>query len=719
MPCGLRGIRGAPVLIVVVLLACEEATSGPASVPVPPLPSSALSGDRAALGALYEATGGPNWTRRDNWMSEAPVDAWQGVEANPAGDVLRLTLANNNLRGRIPPELGNLVALEKLELSRNRLAGLIPPELGHLASLEELQLSGNNLTGSVPPEFGRLTRLQLLSVSHNPRLAGPLPVSLMVLDRLERIETAGTALCASADPDFQAWTLGVTGQLPRCLDDTGPTTVYLTQAVQSRSIPVPLVADRSALLRVFVTVPDSTTATIPPVRATFHVDGVKTYTAEIPAGGGVIPTTVSEDRWAASANARIPGEVMRPGLELVVEIDPEGRLDASLGISRRIPEQGRLTVDVLEMPVLELTLIPFLWGEAPDEEIVEIIDAMAADPERHPLLHDTRTLLPVSGLKVTAHEPVLSSSNLDLDLIRQTRLIRIFEHGDGHYMGMMSGPMAGAAGRGEIAGRTSVSRPYSPTIAHELGHNMNLLHAPCGNPDRVDPSYPHANGTIGDWGYDYWQSLVAPGAHRDLMSYCNPKWISGYHFNRALQFRVADEDPAPAATRGGDVAAGGRSARSLLLWGGVDAAGMPFLEPAFVVDAPTTLPETGAGAFELEGRTRGGEVLFSLGFDMPEVADGGGNSAFVFVLPTDPQWPGELASIVLSGPGGTALLDGDTDRPMLILRNARTGQVRAFLSDPPPASLAGSVVDVGALPPEPGLDALFSRGLPAPREWRR
>ena len=719
MPCGLSGIRGAPVLIVAVLLACGEATSGPAPVPVPPLPSSALSGDRAALGALYEATGGPNWIRRDNWMSEAPVDAWQGVVANRAGDVLRLTLANNNLSGRIPPELGHLASIEKLELSRNGLAGRIPPELGSLAGLEELQLSGNNLRGSVPSEFGRLTRLQLLSVSDNPRLAGPLPVSLLVLDRLETIQAAGTALCAPTDPDFQAWMLRITGQVPRCLDDTGPTTVYLTQAVQSRSIPVPLVADRPALLRVFVTVPDSTSEMIPPVRATFHVNGVRTYTAEIPAGGEVVPTTVSEGRWAASANARIPGEVMRPGLELVVEIDPEGTLDPALGVARRIPEQGHLTVDVLEMPVLELTLIPFLWREAPNEAIVRMIDAMAADPERHPLLYDTRTLLPVSGLKVTAHEPVLSSSNLDLDLVRQTRLIRIFERGDGHYMGMMSGPMEGALGRGEIAGRVSVSHPYSPTIAHELGHNMNLLHAPCGNPGRIDPSYPHANGTIGDWGYDYWQSLVAPGAHRDLMSYCNPKWISGYHFTRALRFRLADEDPAPAATRGGDVAAGRHSARSLLLWGGVDAAGMPFLEPAFVVDAPTTLPETGAGAFELEGRARRGEVLFSLRFDMPEIADGRGGSAFVFVLPIDPLWPDEPASIVLSGPGGTALLDGDTDRPMVILRNARTGQVRAFLSDPPPASLAGSVVDVGALSPEPGLEALFSRGLPAPREWRR
>ena len=719
MPDGHSGIRNATVLIVAVLLACGEVASGPTPAPVPPLPSPTLSGDGAALAALYEAAGGPNWTRRGNWMSEAPLGAWEGVTANRAGVVRRLTLTSNNLRGRIPPELGELAGLERLELSRNALAGRIPPELGNLASLEELQLSRNDLTRSVPPELDRLTRLQLLAVSHNPRLAGPLPVGLMALDRLEGIETAGTALCAPADPDFEAWILRVAARLPRCLDDTGPTTVYLTQAVQSRSIPVPLVADRSALLRVFLTVPDSASDVIPPVRASFHVNGVKTYTAEIPAGAEIIPATVSEGRWAASANARIPGEVIRPGLELVVEIDPEGTLDAGLGIARRIPERGRMAVDVREMPVLDLTLIPFLWSEAPDEAIVAIIDAMAASPERHPLLHDTRTLLPVSGLRVTALDPVLSSSNHDLVLFRQTRLIQLFSRGRGHYVGMMSGPMAGAGGRGALPGRVSVSHPYAPTIAHELGHNMNLFHAPCGNPDLVDPAYPHADGTIGDWGYDYWQSLVAPWAHRDLMSYCGPRWISGYHFNRALQFRLTDEGSRPDAAPGSSVPGAGDSARSLLLWGGVDAAGAPFLEPAFVVDAPTTLPESGAGPFELAGQTRGGDVLFSLGFDMPEIADGGGGSAFVFVLPTDALWPDELASITLSGPGGTATLDEDTERPMVILRNARTGQVRAFLRDPPPASLAGSVVDVGALSPEPGLVALFSRGLPSPLEWRR
>ncbi|WP_419164569.1 hypothetical protein [Candidatus Palauibacter sp.] len=543
-------------------------------------------------------------------------------------------------------------------------------------------------------------------------------LQVLALDRLATIETVGTTLCAPADLVFQAWIQGVSGTVPRCLDDTGPTTVYLTQAVQSRSVPVPLVTGRSALLRVFVTAPDSTSAVIPPVRATFHVNGVKTYTAEIPAGAEVTPTTVNEGRWAGSANARIPGEVIRPGLELVVEIDPEGTPDAARGVARRIPEQGRMAVDVREMPVLDLRLIPFLWSEAPDTRIVATIDAVAANPERHPLLFYTRTLLPVSGLKVTVHEPVPSSSRETRELFFQTRLIRIMERGNGHYLGMMSGTMSGPLGLGALPGRVSVAQPHAPTIAHELGHTMNLMHAPCGNPSGIDPAYPHADGTIGDWGYDYWQSLVAPWAYRDLMSYCSPRWISGYHFNRALKFRLTSRGFRPDAAPEGVALREGDAARSLLLWGGVDAAGAPFLEPAFVVDAPTALPEPGGGAFELAGWTASGDVLFSLSFDMPEIADGDGSSSFVFALPTEALRAGAPASITLSGPGGTTTLDGDTDRPMVILRDQQSGQVRAFLRDPPPAALAGSAVDVAALSPESGLEALFSRGLPGPREWR-
>ena len=71
--------------------------------------------------------------------------------------------------------------------------------------------------------------------------------------------------------------------------------------------------------------------------------------------------------------------------------------------------------------------------------------------------------------------------------------------------------------------------------------------------------------------------LVHPSTP-DLMSYCRPKWISDYHFANALRFRLFDERPPLVA------------AMSLLLWGGLDAEGEPFLNPAFVVDAPPALP---------------------------------------------------------------------------------------------------------------------------------
>ena len=75
--------------------------------------------------------------------------------------------------------------------------------------------------------------------------------------------------------------------------------------------------------------------------------------------------------------------------------------------------------------------------------------------------------------------------------------------------------------------------------------------------------------------------------------------------------------------------------------------------------------------------------------------------AFAFVLPLGAGRSGSVASVTLSGPDGTVTLDEDTDMPMAILRDLRTGQVRAFrrgLRAPP---RAGS-----------GLELLWSRGIP-------
>ena len=492
---------------------------------------------------------------------------------------------------------------------------------------------------------------------------------------------------------------------------TGPASLapaYLTQAVQSAGFGVPLVAGEPALLRVFVDggpAGAATGAPMPPAQAVFHDGENELYVADVPLAPGPIPARATEGDLRSSANVTLPGEIVRPGLEMVVRVDPDGLLGPTVDVTHRIPALGRVQVDVQSVSELELTLVPLVWSENPDRSVVDVIDEAAADPEGHELLRGVRDLLPVLGLSVTAHEPVTSSTNKAHELLTEIEMIRVMEGRAGYYMGLMAQfeMYGGVAFR---PGRSSVAVPVWGTVAHELGHNMSLGHAPCGNPAQLDPAFPYADGSIGAWGYDFRGGgrLVPPTAS-DLMSYCfNQRWISDYHFGKALAFRILNDGVAPPF--GASV-----PAKSLLLWGGVGPDGVPFLEPAFVVDAPPALPEA-SGQYRLVGQADDGRELFSLAFDMPEVADGNGGSGFAFALPMQAVWAGSVASVALSGPGGSATLDRDTVLPMAILRDPQTGQVRAILRDLPPETLAQ--VDTGAaLAPEPGLEVLLSPGIPA------
>ena len=696
--------------------------------------------DREILEMLHDATGGRDWIDSRNWLTDAPLAEWRGVEVDDQGRVVELRLWDNGLAGRLPPELGDLAHLEYLRLSDNALTGAIPsevsslsalthlaldgsalsgqlpPELGGLPALEELRVENNDLSGPLPAELGNLASLRGLGLTGNPRMSGPLPAELISLGRLERLLTGGTGLCAPADPAFAAWLDRVhTRRVVPCAEREAPA-AYLVQAVQSRAFPVPLVAGERTLLRVFPTAARAADAGVPPVRARFFLDGRETHVEYVSGKSEAIPANVDEGSLATSVSAEIPGSVVRPGLEMVVEVDPDGTLDPALGVARRIPATGRLAVDVRALPPLELTVVPFLWATAPDSSILDAVRGMAADPQGHELLADVRALLPVGTLEVSAHEPVLSSSNDARRLMEQTEAIRVLEGGGGHYLGTMAGPVTGPSGTAFLPGRAGFSIPRSGTIAHELGHNLGLSHAPCGGAGDPDPSFPHPDGSTGAWGYDFARSELVRPTTPDLMSYCGPPdGISDYHFANALRYRLFEARAAvePSVTA---------PARSLLLWGGADADGAPFLNPVFVVEAPSALPDS-AGAYTLTGRIAGGTELFSLRFAMPLTVDGDGGSGFALVLPVEPGWAGELASITLAGPGGTFALNDESDLPTAILRDPRTGRVRGILREAPlpaqaamdaAAQSAGSQSAAG-----PEVEVLFSRGMPDAAAWRR
>ena len=611
-------------------------------------------------------------------------------------------VSGTGLTGAIPVELGNLTNLEMLRLSENGLTGAIPPELGGLANLKRLSLARNELSGAVPPGLGRLSRLEELNLAHNADLSGVLPDSLTALGALRVFQAGGTGLCAPSAPGFTDWLAGLTRRrIAIC--EAGQATAYLTQAVQSRTFPVPLVAGEAALLRVFVTAEGGSDANIPPVRARFYLGGAETHVADIPGQSTAIPAEVDEGSLSKSANAEIPAEVIQPGLEMVIEIDPESTLDPGPDIARRIPEQGRARVDVRAMPRFDLTVVPFLWSADPDSSVLEI---GGADDD---FFWPTRTLLPIGEFALNMHEPVLTTTS-DVDgLLEETRAIRVMEGGTGYYLGMTSSDTDAALGVAELGVPLAVAFANPFLVAHELGHNMGLQHAPCGG-SGADPAYPQLDGSIGAFGYDFRDGgRVVPSGTPDVMSYCGPPWIGDYHFGNALAFRLFEEGKATMSVP--------PPARTILLWGGVGDGGVPFLEPAFVVDAPPSVPASG-GDWEITGRGAGGRTLFSLSFDMPRMSRGG-RSSFAFAVPAHPAWSAALASITLTGPGGTVALDADSDRPMAIFRDPGTGRVLAIHRDWPRTAPGPTGGLAAALDAGPGVQALFSRGIPEAAAWNR
>ena len=123
--------------------------------------------DRAALVALYNATGGANWRNKGNWLSDAPMGEWHGVTTDSDGRVTHLDLSDNQLTGGLPAELGSLTNLTHLDLPYNQLTGGIPAELGNLSNLTELFLNSNQLTGGIPAELGSLAGLGVLFLGGN------------------------------------------------------------------------------------------------------------------------------------------------------------------------------------------------------------------------------------------------------------------------------------------------------------------------------------------------------------------------------------------------------------------------------------------------------------------------------------------------------------------------------------------------------------------------
>ena len=469
--------------------------------------------------------------------------------------------------------------------------------------------------------------------------------------------------------------------------DVEATGVYINQVAQFPPEPLPLIANRRGMLRIFLTLDGFHTYEPPEILIQLSneyglvIDTI--LTQEFPD----VLREPDESKFAYTYNLLVPARDIRSGLKAVLTYDPA---DRQHGI------QGRETFefDVRPLPTYRQVLVPVINNRAPSDRTIQWARAQSNESADMQL---ARQILPVADRVITIREPYSTDANYgstDIEvavtgwhrLLNEITTLRVLDNATEYYYGAMElRRSVHYLGLGWICGRGLFCHPVSignagmQTFTHELGHNMSLLHAPCKG-DRVsgrpDPDYPYASGSIGFWGWNPDTGrLLDPDRWSDFMGSCPNNWIGWYHFELARDYREFEET---------HVLGDGAAESVLLIWGGIDEAGQIDLDPAMLLNAPASGSDDGPYLVEAFAET--GERVFRHRFT-PMAISHSDQRLFNVMIPYDPAESPSISSITVSGPGSTMTLtegsqdamafviDRSTDRITAIRRNWR-GDVR-------------------------------------------
>ncbi|MCA9942408.1 MAG: hypothetical protein KC449_02960 [Anaerolineales bacterium] len=387
------------------------------------------------------------------------------------------------------------------------------------------------------------------------------------------------------------------------------TNLEISQSIQDANNTVPLVANRPAVVRVYTATSSGN-----------DVPGTS-ITLIATRGGSTLTTAVSGTKIASSSSSRanlgstfnvvLPADWLSGTVQIVAKVTGQN----GGGFSK--------TVTFNTVPTLNVTIVPINYtntgpggGFYPAPSSEQISDWMMR-------------AYPLSNMNVSFHAPYAFTGNLRdgyywenddntglLDRMSQLKA------GDGapestvYYAYVYFGTSCsdtwfncagGIAGIGWIGFRESVGIHNLPSgfgpeasgklAGHEIGHNFGRYHAPCGvspTPNwSTDPK--HAGASIGEYGLDGiggTLTLLDPSGYVDMMSYCDPVWVSDYTYKALYTDQV---------NNGAFILA--PQAESLVIQGSVADDGAVSLSPVYMLPQTAVSPQNGLYTVQLLDNT--------------------------------------------------------------------------------------------------------------------
>lgn len=268
--------------------------------------------ERQALMDLYNATGGPSWTRQTNWMGPAGTECtWLGVRCDEnAEHVITIRLSNRNMVGQLP-SLSAFTEMYDFEAPINHLTGSMPslppgleslmlavnafsgplPDVSALAKFVDLR--GNEFTGPLPTRE-QTREMRGLWLSNN-QLSGEIP-ELAGLSNLQAYCVGNNHLSGSI-PDlsglvslvqFDVSNSGITGGIPSLSDMVSLQDLMVENNNLSGSVPD---FSNNRDLRVFAAYNSGLSGSLPSLsglsRLQTFIVGRNNITGEIPSLSGL------------------------------------------------------------------------------------------------------------------------------------------------------------------------------------------------------------------------------------------------------------------------------------------------------------------------------------------------------------------------------------------------------------------------------------------------
>lgn len=386
--------------------------------------------------------------------------------------------------------------------------------------------------------------------------------------------------------------------------DLSITNLEISQSIQDVNNGVPLVANRPTVVRVYTAASSGSS-----------VSG-SSVTLTATRGGSALTPVTSTTMTASAASSRSD---LGSTFNIIL---PADWLSGTVQITAQIDGQngGGLvkTVTFNTVPTLNVMIVPINYTHSPT-------GAFFAGPTADHISDWMMRAYPLSNMNVTVHGAYPFTGNLQSgsaweSLLNQMTTLKINDGAaestvyyayidfDCNWFNCSTG---GIAGIGWIGFRESVGIDFGVSdttgelAGHEVGHNFGRYHAPCGVSGTnwsTDPK--HAGASIGEYGLDGIGGslqLLSPGGYVDMMSYCDPVWVSDFTYNALYQDQLANGAYIWVPMQ-----------ENLLIQGSVAEDGTVTLNPVYIL--PQSAPTSSRGqADSLQNSLYQVELLDSMG----------------------------------------------------------------------------------------------------------